>query len=217
MKKLWGVSTHTHTLIWEWPAATASQIPVHTPNTELLLLLLLWFLVSLLPSCFFFPSCCVCMLQVLPPSLRPNLSLKSLGRCRWTRLLWVPPSQPYKQVEPSALQGDKKGANWYFLQVLFFSANYRKCSKVLCAPSHPASLVFQGNVYPSRGTSRNPFIWPPPPLFFLHPPMHLWELREKWTWGVAAISMPLKYFHPLRETPVSPSLPPLLSSLPFLC
>ena len=41
-----------------------------------------------------------------------------------------------------------------FLRAIF----NRKCSKVVSS-----SRGLQGNVYPSRGTSRNPFIWPPSP------------------------------------------------------
>lgn len=93
-------------------------------------------------------------MQVLPPSLRRTPSPKPLGPCLWTRSRWVPGRRP---------------ASEWLVGIFCRSPVCRRCGqRVLTAVSHPASLILQGNVYPSRGTSRNPFIWQPPhPSFSL--------------------------------------------------
>lgn len=124
------------------------------------------------------PNCPGLCLQASPPSPHPTLSRKSLGTCPWTRSRWVP------ALSPAGINNNSKPFFWF----TFGSA-------VSCRFSRRLPFFSQGNVYSSRGTSRNPFIWPHCPLPPPPPPPH----RDKWTWGAVAISNPLDYFHPVSE------------------
>lgn len=117
-------------------SSNSLRIPIHTQHRPELLLLLFSSAVSAFRAVFtplnmFFLSlslsCYLVTLQVLPPSLRPTLSPKSPGRCRWTRLPWVrcsvsllPRANKCHPVHFRGIKREGGGANWYFLQVLFF-------------------------------------------------------------------------------------------------